>query len=143
VNRYLEGLASNVTAVLISISMATPWLLHKFNRLCIRRKQTNKRAITNLFTSTFLHQLHNMASTFTDIQFSSVWKRNSKVLEDSRCILHFTCTFFNSLPQFLPCINCTGTDLGLPVPPTKKIWQNSSQKSVQARKNGASYPQLI
>lgn len=46
INRYPECLAQNVTAVLISISMATSWILHKFSRLCIRGKQTNKLLLT-------------------------------------------------------------------------------------------------
>jgi hypothetical protein len=98
-------------------SMVTPQILPKSNGLCVRRKQTKELLITFIFT--FLREVLKMASTFTDAQFSSGWKRNLQTLEDSGRILYFTWKLSNSTPQFLSSIYCTGIGVSFQISPNK------------------------
>lgn len=56
-----------------------------------------------------------------DTQFSSGWKRNSQALEDSGCILYFTCKLLISKSYFLLIFDYSGIDFGLQISPKKNI----------------------
>jgi hypothetical protein len=82
-------------------------------KLYIRRNKTKELSITSLFL--LYYKMLETASMFTATHPRSGKKKNLQALEDSGCILYFTCKFLNSTRQFLSSIDCTGIDLDFKV----------------------------
>lgn len=110
--------------------MVTPYKVLRFNGLNITWKETKELLITNTFF-TFLQEVLEMASMFTNTQHSCVWKINSQGFDDSRCIVHFTSRLLKSKPRY----RLHWHNLGFQISQGEvKIERIENQASILARK---------